>query len=265
MFVAGYQYRDNKLSDLIVNPNVTKTFSLNTTLVPGPGAPSIVANIQSIGKTNGIDSIDTDKYGNFLGDNRENSQALNLMASINIPGSFKNFTSISSFNINSITYSDNLSRFRKKDYFFQKSETKSISATISNRFNSSLKTNSSFNLTEISIPYLDSENVAKKRIDRWTSLSNSLSYKLEKFSVNIGGGFDFTSNGKNNNPSIKLYGIKFNADWDIVDNLILSFNLLTRLNNTKTKQYNANEDKEEITSEWKTSSSGINLTLGYRF
>ena len=25
------------------------------------------------------------------------------------------------------------------------------------------------------------------------------------------------------------------------------------------------EDKEEIRSEWKTSSSGINLTLGYRF
>ena len=265
MFVAGYQYRDNKLSELIVNPIVTKTFSLNTTLVPGPGAPSIVANIQSIGKTNGIDSIDTDKYGNFLRDNRENSQALNLMASINIPGSFKNFTSISSFNINSITYSDNLSRSRKKDYFFQKSETKSISATISNRFNSSLKTNSSFNLTEISIPYLDSENVAKKRIDRWTSLSNSLSYKLEKFSVDIGGGFDFTSNGKNNNPSINLYGLKLNADWDILDNLILSFNFSTRLNNTKTKQYNANEDKEEITSEWKTSSSGINLTLGYRF
>ena len=187
------------------------------------------------------------------------------MASINIPGSFKNFTSISSFNINSITYSDNLSDSRKKDYFFQKSETKSISATISNRFNSSLKTNSSFNLTEISIPYIDSENVAKKRIDKWTSLSNSLSYKLEKISVNIGGGFDFTSNGKNDTQSINLYGLKFNADWDIVDNLILSFNLSTRLNNTKTKQYNTNEDKEEITSEWKTSSSGINLTLGYRF
>ena len=71
MFVVGYQYRDNKLSDLIANPVVTKTFSLNTTLVPGPGAPSIVANIQSIGKTNGIDSIDTDKYGNFLRENRK--------------------------------------------------------------------------------------------------------------------------------------------------------------------------------------------------
>ena len=92
-----------------------------------------------------------------------------------------------------------------------------------------------------------------------------LSYTLEKFSTNIGGGFDFTSNGKNNNRSINLYGLKFNAEWDIVDNLILRFNFSTRLNNTITKQYNANEDKEEITSEWKTSSSGVNLTLGYRF
>ena len=265
MFVAGYQYRDNKLSDLVVNPIATKTFSLNTTLVPGPGAPSIVANIQSIGKTNGVDSIDTDKYGNFLRDNRENSQALNLMASINIPGSFKNFTSASSFNINSITYLDNLSRDRKKDYFFQKSETKSISATISNRFSFPLKTNSSFNLTQISVPYIDSDNEAKKRIDKWTSISNSLSYNLDKFKINIGAGFDFTSNGKNNNPSINLYGLKFNADWDIIDKLILSFYISTRLNNTITKQYNEIEEKEEIINAWRTSSSGINLTLGYRF
>ena len=265
MFVGGYQYRDNKLSDFVTFPIKTKTFSLNTALVPGPGAPSIVANIQSIGKTNGIDSVDTDKYGNFLKDNRENSQALNLMASINIPGSFKNFTSTSSFNINSITYSDNLSRDRRKDFFFQKSETKSISATISNRFNFSLKTNSSINITEISIPYLDSENVVKKRINKWTSISNSLSYNLEKFKVNIGGGFDFTSNGKNNNPSISLYGLKFNSDWDIVNNLILSFNISSRLNNTITKQYNEIEEKEEIINAWRTSSSGINLTLGYRF
>ena len=83
--------------------------------------------------------------------------------------------------------------------------------------------------------------------------------------MNVGGGFDFTSNRGNKNPSINLYGLKFNADWDIVDNLVLSFNLSTRLSNTKTKQHNTKNDKEEITSEWKTSNSGVNLTLGYRF
>ena len=265
MFVAGYQYRDNKLSDLVINPIVTKTYSLNTTLVPGPGAPSIIANIQSIGKTNGIDSVDTDKYGNFLMDNREDSQALNVMASINIPGNFKYFTSTSSFNINSITYLDKLSRDRKNDYFFQKSETKSFSATIANRFTFPLRTNSSFNFTQVSIPYLDGENVAKKRIDKWTSISNSLNYTIEKLRLKIGGAFDFTSNGKNSNPSINLYGLKLNSEWDLVENLILSFNFSTRINNTLTRKYNEVEKKEELINEWKTSSSGVNLTLGYRF
>ena len=265
MFVAGYQYRDNRLNDFVIYPTSTKTFSLNTTLVPGPGAPSIVTNIQSIGKTNGIDSVDTDKYGNFLSDNRENSQALNITASINIPGSFKYFTSASSFNFNSITYVDNLSKDRKKDYFFQKSETKSLSVTIANRFNFPLKTNSSFNLTQVIIPYINSENVAKRRTDEWTSISNSLSYAIEQFNLNVGGGFDFTSNGKNSNPSINLYGLKLNAEWDIVESLVLNFNFFTRFNNTITKTYNDIEEKAEILNEWKTSSSGINLVLGYRF
>ena len=265
MFVAGYQYRDNRLNDFVIYPTTTKTYSLNTTLAPGPGAPSIVANIQSIGKTNGIDSVDTDKYGNYLSDNRENSQALNITASISIPGNFKYFTSASSFNFNSITYIDNLYKNRKKDYFFQKSETKSISATMTNRFIFALKTNSSFNITQVIIPYLNSENVAKKRTDKWTSISNSFSYAIERFKLNIGGGFDFTSNGQKSNPSINLYGFKLNAEWDIVESLVLNFNFSTRYNNTITKIYNDIEKKDELLNEWKTSSSGINLALGYRF
>ena len=90
-------------------------------------------------------------------------------------------------------------------------------------------------LTQVIIPYLDSENVAKKRSDKWTSISNSLSYKLNEFKLNIGGGFDFTSNGKNSNPSINLYGFKLNAEWDIVENLVINFNFSTRFNNTKRK------------------------------
>ena len=108
MFVLGYKYRDNKLSELVVHPIATRTVSMNTTLVPGPGAPSIILNIQSIGRTNGIDSIDTDQYGNYLGDNRENSQALNVMASVNIPGNFNTFTTTTSINMTSISYKDNL-------------------------------------------------------------------------------------------------------------------------------------------------------------
>ena len=56
-----------------------------------------------------------------------------------------------------------------------------------------------------------------------------------------------------------------NSEWDLVENLILSFNFSTRINNTLTRKYNEVEKKEELINEWKTSSSGVNLTLGYRF
>jgi hypothetical protein len=270
MFVVGYKYRDNKLSDLVAHPIATKTISLNTTLVPGPGAPSIILNIQSIGRTNGIDSIDTDQYGNYLGDSRENSQALNVMTSINIPGNFGTFTTVTSVNLNSITYKDNLASERNKDYFFQKSETQSISATISTRFKIPLKTSSSFNQTKIFIPFLDQNNLAQEMINTWTSLNTTIQYGLFNNKVRLRSGIDFTTNGESDDTSVKLYGGKIGGDWDILNKLTLSFNSSIRMNNTK--GYGSDDidnDGDGIIDEkrenWSTNSSGFNVTLGYRF
>ena len=270
MFVLGYKYRDNKLSDLVAHPIATRTISLNTTLVPGPGAPSIILNLQSIGRTNGIDSIDTDQYGNYLGDSRENSQALNVMASINVPGNFNVFTTTTSINLNSITYKDNLSSERNKDYFFQKSETQSISATISTRFEIPLKTSSSFNQTKIFIPYLDQDNVAQQLINTWSSFNTSIQYGLLNNKLRLRCGLDFTTNGKKDNTSVKLYGAKLGTDWDILDKLTLSFNSSIRMNNSKGyRSDDLDNDGDGLIDEkwenWSTNSSGFNFTLGYRF
>ena len=270
MFVLGYKYRDNKLSDLVAHPIATRTISLNTTLVPGPGAPSIILNLQSIGRTNGIDSIDTDQYGNYLGDSRENSQALNVMASINVPGNFNIFTTTTSINLNSITYKDNLASERNKDYFFQKSETQSISATISTRFEIPLKTSSSFNQTKIFIPYLDQDNVAQQLINTWSSFNTSIQYGLLNNKLRLRCGLDFTSNGKKDNTSVRLYGAKLGTDWDILDKLTLSFNSSIRMNNSKGyRSDDLDNDGDGLIDEkrenWSTNSSGFNFTLGYRF
>jgi len=270
MFVLGYKYRDNKLSDLVAHPIATRTISLNTTLVPGPGAPSIILNLQSIGRTNGIDSIDTDQYGNYLGDSRENSQALNVMASINVPGNFNVFTTTTSINLNSITYKDNLSSERNKDYFFQKSETQSISATISTRFEIPLKTSSSFNQTKIFMPYLDQDNVAQQLINTWSSFNTSIQYGLLNNKLRLKCGLDFTTNGKNDNTSVKLYGAKLGTDWDILDKLTLSFNSSIRMNNSKVYRSDELDNDgdgliDEKRENWSTNSSGFNFTLGYRF
>ena len=270
MFVLGYKYRDNKLSDLVAHPIATRTISLNTTLVPGPGAPSIILNLQSIGRTNGIDSIDTDQYGNYLGDSRENSQALNIMASINVPGNFNVFTTTTSINLNSITYKDNLASERNKDYFFQKSETQSISATISTRFKIPLKTSSSFNQTKIFIPYLDQDNVAQQLINTWSSFNTSIQYGLLNNKLRLRCGLDFTTNGKKDNTSVRLYGAKLGTDWDILDKLTLSFNSSIRMNNSRGyRSDDIDNDGDGLIDEkrenWSTNSSGFNFTLGYRF
>ena len=270
MFVLGYKYRDNKLSELVVHPIATRTVSMNTTLVPGPGAPSIILNIQSIGRTNGIDSIDTDQYGNYLGDNRENSQALNVMASVNIPGNFNTFTTTTSINMTSISYKDNLASERNKDYFFQKAETQSISATFSTRFEFGLKTTSTFNQTKIIIPFLDDNNFAQQETNTWTSISTSAQYGLYDNRLRFRSGIDFTTNGKKDNSSIKLYGGKIGSDWDIIDKLTLSFVSSIRMNNSKgyssdQKDNDGDGRIDEERENWSTNSSGFNLSLGYRF
>ena len=270
MFVLGYKYRDNKLSELVVHPIATRTVSMNTTLVPGPGAPSIILNIQSIGRTNGIDSIDTDQYGNYLGDNRENSQALNVMASVNIPGNFNTFTTTTSINMTSISYKDNLASERNKDYFFQKAETQSISATFSTRFEFGLKTTSTFNQTKIIIPFLDDNNFAQQETNIWTSISTSAQYGLYNNRLRFRSGIDFTTNGKKDNSSIKLYGGKIGSDWDIIDKLTLSFVSSIRMNNSKgyssdQKDNDGDGRIDEKRENWSTNSSGFNLSLGYRF
>jgi hypothetical protein len=270
MFVVGYRYRDNKLSDLIANPVISKTFSLNTTLVPGPGAPSIIINMQSIGRTNGIDSLDRDQYGNYLSDSRENSQALNIMGSVNIPGKFKKLTTTTSINVSSISYSDNLEAQRKADYFFSKSETQSISATFSTRFNIPLKTSSTFNKTIINTPYLDADNVASIQENAWTSFSTTSQYSFFKNKLRSRIGADFTTNGEKGSLGTKLFGANLGGDWDILDKLTLTLNSSLRLID---KDGNRNDGIDndldgkidELRENWSISNSGINITLGYRF
>ena len=270
MMAVGYKYRDNKLSELIANPVATKTVSFNTTLVPGPGAPSIVMNIQSIGRTNGIDSIDTDQYGNFLGDSREDSQALNIMGSVNLPGNFGSVSTTTSINVNSIAYKDNLAGEREDDFLFQKAETQSISATFSTRFKFPLKTSTSFNRTQLFIPYMDINNKPYKDESAWTSISTNAQYSLFKNRLRFRGGLDFMTNGETDDSSTNLYGGKIGGDWDILNKLTLTFNSSIRMNDIKLYKTDESDNDDdgkvdEPGENWTINSSGFNLTLGYRF
>jgi hypothetical protein len=276
MFVVGYSAKDNKLSETVLNPLKTKTLMLNTTLVPGPGAPSVVFNMQVIGKTNGIDSVTVDSIGQFLKDNREDSRALNTLFSVNIPGSMGPISNTIAVNFNSITYTDlvatdekYIEKPRKDDYLFQKSDTRTYSANISSRFPFPLRTVVSFNKTQIFMPMMDQNlNVIKNEI-AWTSGSLSGTYSLKNNSIRISSGIDYMANGSDKN-SVQIVGGKLGCDWHIISSLVFSAKSNIRLNRIKANKDdgidNDNDGKvDNIGEVWSTSNSGIVFSLNYRF
>ena len=252
MFVLGYSSKDNNLSEIVLNPLKTKTFMLNSTLVPGPGAPSIVFNMQIIGKNNGIDSVEVDSLGQFLKDNREDSRALNTLFSINIPGSIGPVSNTIALNFNSITYKDVIEtdekyadKPRRDDYLFQKSDTRTISANISSRFPFPLRTVVSFNKTQIYIPMMDENlNVIKDEIG-WTSGGLSGSYSLKNNSIRINSGLDYMTNG-NTDDSVQILGFKIGADWDLLSNLVFSLksNIISNADCIMTDVFSSMNDKK---------------------
>lgn len=276
MFVVGYSSKDNNLSEIVLNPLKTKTIMLNSTLVPGPGAPSVVFNMQIIGKNNGIDSVEVDSLGQFLKDNREDSRALNTLFSVNIPGNIGPISNTIAINYNSITYKDviatdekYLDNPRRDDYLFQKSDTRTISANVSSRFSIPLRTVISFNKTQIFIPMMDENlNVIKNEIG-WTSGGINGTYALKNNTMRLTSGLDYMTNG-NNDDSVQILGFKIGADWDLLDNLILSIKSNIRLNRMKANDSDGidNDDDgkiDNIGEIWSTSNSGTMVSLNYRF
>ena len=276
MFVVGYSSKDNNLSEIVLNPLKTKTIMLNSTLVPGPGAPSIVFNMQIIGKNNGIDSVEVDSLGQFLKDNREDSRALNTLFSVNIPGNIGPISNTIAINYNSITYKDviatdekYLDNPRRDDYLFQKSDTRTISANVSSRFSIPLRTVISFNKTQIFIPMMDENlNVIKNEIG-WTSGGINGTYALKNNSLRLTSGLDYMTNG-NNDDSVQILGFKIGADWDLLNNLILSIKSNIRLNRMKANENDGidNDDDGKVDNNgeiWSTSNSGTMVSLNYRF
>jgi len=267
--VFGYKYKDNKISFTTVDPLKTTKYSLNLTLVPGPGAPSIVVNIQSSKQNNEIDSLTVDAGGNYLSDPREKTQALNTLMSVNLPSNIgKTFNNIS-ISLNTIKYSDLLTAERRPDYFFSKTNSTTISANISSRFSFPLKTNISFNQTVLDIPYRDENDSISVKEMRWRSFGVGGQYGLFENRLQLTGGADILMND-GSEGAINLYGGSLGLNWTIIKNLSISFSSNIRLNHSAFKKTdgldnNANGDIDEFGESFSVNTSGALLTVGYKF
>ena len=276
MVAVGYSSKDNNLSETVVNPQKTKTLSLNTTLVPGPGAPSIVFNLQTIGNTNDLDTVEVDSLGRFLKDNREDSRALDALFSLNMPATIGPISNTIAINYNSKTYVDLVETDekysdmrRRDDYLFQKADSKTYSLNISSRFPFPLRTVFSMNRTEIFIPMMN-ENLESYRNElSMTSLGLSGTYSLFENRVRLSSGSDYLTHG-DTDSAVKIIGGKIGCEWDILNSLVLHVKGNIRFThapeNKSDEIDNDNDGKvDNAGEEWSTNSSGLMISLGYRF
>ena len=111
-------------------------------------------------------------------------------------------------------------------------------------------------------------NVIKNEIG-WTSGGINGTYALKNNSLRLTSGLDYMTNGSNDD-SVQILGFKIGADWDLLNNLILSIKSNIRLNRMKANDSdgidNDGDGKVDNSGEiWSTSNSGTMVSLNYRF
>tara|TARA_Y100000782_G_C10136739_1_gene245278 strand:- start:212 stop:1177 length:966 start_codon:yes stop_codon:yes gene_type:complete len=238
---TSFKHQDNKILSSINDPLSTNTFSGSFNLMPGPGVPSIMVNVQSVNKNNfqEIELIEAGKP-----DTREDSKMVNTVMSVNFPFELKGLKQNLIINVNTVKNSDELSNKRSSGYLFMKANTKGYSVNLSTQLRLGLRTLFSVTKTELIMP-TDSGD----QIFSWTGLGLTANYSMRKNTINLTGGVSFFDVGTS-----RLYGGKLGGSYKILEqlNMGVSGNL----------QLSQNLISDNV---WSWSTSSLILTAGYRF
>tara|TARA_B100001093_G_C26164578_1_gene733013 strand:- start:23 stop:343 length:321 start_codon:yes stop_codon:yes gene_type:complete len=106
-----------------------------------------------------------------------------------------------------------------------------------------LKTSITLNQAKITIPFLDNEDKLVIMENIWTTTGANFQYSMIGNKLRFNGGLDYMTNG----DLTGIIGGKFGSDFDIIDKMTISFYSMLRI------------------SDGDINSSGINVSLGYRF
>jgi len=244
---AGYQHRDNKILKTTVDPLNTNTFSASMTLMPGADAPTLMFNIQSIGKNNEKEEINL--IGSERVDLRENSRTVQTTMSLNYPFPTPTSSHNIVINFNTVKNTDNYESERLDGYLFPKTDTRSYSINMSSRFPTSLRTVFSSSITELALPTISSTGEITTKPFVWTAASFNGSYAINNTKLRVLGGINWmNSNGDINS---NIFGIRMGGNYTIMENMTANLSSNFRIMNTE--------------KTWGMNSYGVLLTIGYRF
>ena len=125
------------------------------------------------------------------------------------------------------------------------------------------------NRTEIFIPMMNENLESYKNELSMTSLGLSGTYSLFENRVRLSSGSDYMTHG-DDDSAVKIIGGKIGCEWDIFNSLVLNAKGNIRFThapeNKNDEIDNDNDGKVDNTGEeWSTNSSGLMISLGYRF
>ena len=248
MFLTGtYKYRDNEILKATLDPLNTTTLGMNMSLNPGSNSPSYVVNFQSVGKYNEKTEMDT--VAGELVDLREDSRAVNTLASVNIPLTILDISHFVVVNYNTIKNTDNLGSKRAGNYLFPKTDTETLSLNLSSKYTIPLRTNLSFSNTELFLPFTSTDGRVEKVRYTWTTAGLAGQYKLMNDKLRVSGGISYlSSKGLSESTIVSVKGA---ADMDVIEGMSAILSGVLQL--TKTG------DETEINT------TGIILKLRYNF
>ncbi len=210
-----YKYKDDKILSSVEEPLKTSNISVSITFMPGANSPSYVVNFQSIGKDNSKDQLD--RVGTELIDLREDSQTKNTFFSVTYPFATGNLKHNFNLNMNNLTNEDQLATERHKDFFYQKSDSKTISMALSSKFEMPLRTVINYSRTSIQVPVQDeNKNISINELT-WTSINSNGSYSFWENKLKVSGGLSYLTN-KGSTP-ISLYGFNAGAEMKVIQGM----------------------------------------------
>ena len=215
---ATYKYKDDKILFIVKEPLKTKTLVASLTFMPGANAPSFVVNFQTIGKNNS--KTELEKIGQEWQDFRQDSRTNNSFFSVTYPFSMGRIKHNLNVNVNKIVNEDQLAGDRKTDYYFQKSDSKTMSLALSSHFSIPLRTIANFNRTSIQVPVQDIDGNISANELVWTSISGNGHYSFFNYKLKVNAGLTYLTN-KGTTP-ISLYGFKSGADYTIINGMTAS-------------------------------------------
>jgi len=215
---ATYKYKDDKILFIVKEPLKTKTLVASLTFMPGANAPSFVVNFQTIGKNNS--KTELEKVGQEWQDFRQDSRTNNSFFSVTYPFSMGRIKHNLNLNVNKIVNEDQLAGDRKTDYFFQKSDSKTMSLALSSHFSIPLRTIANFSRTSIQVPVQDIDGNISANELVWTSISGNGHYSFFNNKLKVNAGLTYLTN-KGTTP-ISLYGFKSGVDYTIINGMTAS-------------------------------------------